>query len=243
MKRNWFWGVFFVLAAGILITSQLGVLTVHIGFWTLLLAMFLVAALVESLMHISVGGIVFSLAFLAILFAKPLGIAQLAPWTILGAAVLLTIGLSMIFRPRWCWQGRFSDHHGENWHGGRHGWGRSVDTITDVNDSETVVDVNMSSSIRYLQSDNLKSVRINSSMGNAKVYFDDVVLSPEGAVAWVDNSFGGVELYVPKEWQVRIDLSTDFGTFGERGENAGSADQKLVVKGRTSFGSVVVFYI
>jgi hypothetical protein len=95
MHRNWFWGVFLVLAAGILVTSRMGIFTYQIGFWTLLVAVFLVAAFVESLVHLTVGGMVFSLAFLAIIFAKPLGIAALAPWTILGAAILLTAGVAV----------------------------------------------------------------------------------------------------------------------------------------------------
>ncbi|MCF7523300.1 hypothetical protein L3X07_08405 [Levilactobacillus brevis] len=74
MRRNWFWGIFLVLAAGILVVSQLELFSLHIGFWTIVIAMFLVAGFVASLIHLAVSGMVFSLAFLAIIFARPLGI-------------------------------------------------------------------------------------------------------------------------------------------------------------------------
>ena len=39
----------------------------------------------------------FSLAFAAILFDEALGIEAITPWPVLGAALLGTIGLNMIF--------------------------------------------------------------------------------------------------------------------------------------------------
>jgi len=241
MHRNWFWGVFLVLAAGILVTSQLGILTYHIGFWTLLVAMFLVAALVESLIHFAVAGTVFSLAFLAIIFAKPLGITALAPWTILGAALLLTAGLSMIIKPRWRWrrQVRFAEkswHHGDNHH-----W--QEEDIASLTEDDAVVNVNMSSSIRYLQSTNFQRAAIRVNMGNAKVYLDNVALSEDGATILVDASFGGIELYLPRTWNIETDVDTNFGAVGEKGVQETGDGPVVRIQGSVSFGSVSLIYV
>lgn len=245
MHRNWFWGVFLVLAAGILVVSQLGIFTYHIGFWTLLLAMFLIAAFVESLIHVTVGGMVFSLAFLAIIFAKPLGIAALAPWTILGAAVLLTAGLSLIIKPRWRWH-----HHGprvivngQDWHH-RHGHDWEEEDVQNSDEAEILVDVNMSSSIRYLQSQDFKRAVIKVYMGNAKVYFDNVTLNSDGAEIVVDDSFGGAELFVPKNWNVQNTVNTGFGAVEEKG--TATPDRMMppvTIHGNVSFGGVTLIYI
>ncbi len=245
MHRNWFWGVFLVLAAGILVTSRLGVFTYHIGFWTLLIAMFLVAAFVESLIQVTVGGMVFSLAFLAIIFAKPLGIVALAPWTILGAALLLTVGLSLIIKPRWRWH-----HHGprvivngKGWHHGD--WQKDwQEDVQDVDDAEMIVDVNMSSSIRYLQSQDFKRAVIKVSMGNAKVYFDNVTLNEAGADILVDDSFGGVELYIPRKWQVQNDVNTSFGAVEEKGvQTVDETVPQVHIHGNVSFGGLTIIYV
>ncbi|WP_261810193.1 LiaF transmembrane domain-containing protein [Levilactobacillus humaensis] len=244
MHRNWFWGTFFVLAAGILIASQLGVLSYHIGFWTLLIAMFLVATFVGSLIQVSVTGMIFSLAFLAIIFAKPLGIVALVPWTILGAALLLSIGLSMIIKPRWRWHRNIAGwegHHGRGWDKNFH---HGYDDIKTVNESETIVDVNMSSSIRYLQSTDFKQAMIKVSMGNAKVYFDNVVLDEGGATIVVDGSLGGIELYLPRTWKVTSNVNTSLGVVEEKGIQESAEDgPQVTIQGDISLGSLNIIYI
>lgn len=242
-RANWFWGVFLVLGAVVLVTSQLGIFSYHVGLWPLLLAVFLVAAFVESLMHLAVWGMVFSLAFLAIIFAKPLGIAALAPWTILIAAVLLSLGLSLIIRPKrwyhydWRDQGNWSHHHHRDW--SHHG----EDDVETLDDSAIVVDVNMSNSIRYLQSSDFRQADVRVSMGNAKLYFDDVTLSDGGALINVDAHLGGIQLYLPTDWNVKVDVDADLGSVETTGEPAGTTGPTVMVKGRVSLGGLGIVYI
>ncbi|MCM6797040.1 LiaF transmembrane domain-containing protein [Levilactobacillus brevis] len=237
MRRNWFWGIFLVLAAGILVVSQLGLFSLHIGFWTIVIAMFLVAGFVASLIRLAVPGMVFSLAFLAIIFARPLGIAALAPWTILGAALLLTIGLSLIIKPRW--------YHAyvnrQEWH---HHWAENHDDVESISDQDAVVDVNMSSSIRYIQSPDFRQAVIKVSMGNAKVYFDEVQLNPAGASIVLETSFSGAELYIPRTWNVKTNVDVNFGTVEEKGIQEAQTEAPAVsITGKVSFGGVTIIYI
>nr|WP_156301648.1 hypothetical protein [Secundilactobacillus similis] len=92
--------------------SQLNLINYHFSFWGVIATLVLAGALIQSLVMLSIGGIIFSLAFLSILYAGPLGIQALAPWTILGIALLLTIGFSLIFfRPRHrYWEKRLHHH-------------------------------------------------------------------------------------------------------------------------------------
>lgn len=95
MHKNWFWPVFLIASAIVLIVSQLSLFTLHVSIWSLLLTLILVAALISSLRYLNMPGVVFAIAFLAMIYAQPLGITKLVPWTILGAAVLLSIGLGL----------------------------------------------------------------------------------------------------------------------------------------------------
>ena len=72
-KERIFWGLFFIVAAIFLLVSRLGFLG-DIGVWSLLLTVFFVACLVKSIAHRSVSGVLFAVAFLCIIYAKPLGI-------------------------------------------------------------------------------------------------------------------------------------------------------------------------
>ncbi len=66
-------------------------------FWTVIFA----ATLIESLVNKSIFGSVFSVAFLLIVYAKPLRITRIVPWTILLAAFLIWIGLYLLFKRSW----------------------------------------------------------------------------------------------------------------------------------------------
>lgn len=240
-QANWFWGVFLVLGAVVLITSQLGIFSYHIGLWPLLLAVFLVAAFVESLMHLAVWGMVFSLAFLAIIFAKPLGIAALAPWTILIAAVLLSLGLSLIIRPKRWYHYKWTNgghHHHRDWSD------YHEDDVATLKDPDITVNVNMGNSIRYLQSTDFRRADVQVSMGNAKLYFDDVTLSDQGAVINIDAHLGGVQLYVPSSWNVQTDMDADLGVVETTGApTTPTGPMVVMVTGRVSLGGLGIIYV
>ena len=90
MKKNGekiFWGLFFILGAIFILVSRMGYFE-EIGLLTLFLTVLLAALLIKSIRHIEFTGILFSLAFLAILYDKPLGIEELTPWPVFGAALL-----------------------------------------------------------------------------------------------------------------------------------------------------------
>lgn len=241
-RANWFWGVFLVLGAVVLVTSQLGIFSYHMGLWPLLLAVFLVAAFVESLMHLAVWGMVFSLAFLAIIFSRPLGITALVPWTILIAAVLLSLGLSLIIRPKrwyhydWRAQGNWSHHHHRD-------WSADADDVETLDDPDIAVNVSMSNSIRFLQSADFRRADVRVSMGNAKLYFDDVTLSDQGATITVDVHLGGVQLYVPTSWNVQVDVDADLGSVETTGEPDDSDGPLVIITGRVPLGGLGIIYV
>ncbi|MGY5338520.1 LiaF transmembrane domain-containing protein [Levilactobacillus spicheri] len=235
LQRNWFWGTFFLVGAVLLVVGQLGLLPVRFGFWQLLVGIFLVAMLVYNLAHRSIGGSVFSLAFLAIVFAKPLGITALVPWTILGAALFLTIGLSLLVSPRhfFRYETHTTFHHGDAT--------ERVDRMT-TDESQVRVNVNMGNSIRYLQSQDFQRADINVRMGNAKLYFDEVQVAPTGAVINLNVSLGGVELYFPRTWNVKLNVDPSLGGVEVKGAPVASAGPTVVVQGHVSLSGVTVVY-
>ena len=81
MKKNYFWGVFLILAGAYLVVSQLGYLPA-VGVFSLLFTVVCIAVIVASIPHVHFGGILFPLAFIAIIYDKPLGITAITPWTV-----------------------------------------------------------------------------------------------------------------------------------------------------------------
>ena len=64
-----FWGLFFILGAVFILVSRMGYLK-DMNVFTLILAVFLAGCFLKSLFHVEFTGMLFSLAFLAILFSK-----------------------------------------------------------------------------------------------------------------------------------------------------------------------------
>ncbi len=101
MKAKWsriFWGVGLIAAAVFLVIDQLHLLPFTIGFWAIFWTVVFVASLITSVINKNLYGAIFSIAFLVIVYAKPLHISALSPWTILLVAILVSAGISLIFR-------------------------------------------------------------------------------------------------------------------------------------------------
>lgn len=235
MKKRWFWGTFFLISAIVLVTSQLGIFSYHVGIWTLFLTIALIAIIVTSLRNLIMSSLVFAIALLAIIYAKPLGITALVPWTILGAALLLSIGLSILIHPRWQ---HFQTHY--HWHG-QTNYDHRHDTET-INEPNVNLNVSMSNSIRYIHSPDFDGANLHVSMGGAKIYFDDVKLRNASATINVDISLSGVELYLPKTWQVRLNVDNSLGDIKVNGTPT-STGPVIYLQGQLSLGQLTLNYI
>lgn len=199
--KNLFWGIFFIIAAGLIVCNQLGYL-IGITLLQLCISILLIPIVIKSFIHVSFPGIFFPLAIFIILFADTLGIpSTLVPWPILAVALLASIGFSILFGKHHKWAEHWNNTHVHDEH---------FDQVVNVEDDEVVdFGVKFGSSIKYINSKNLKEAKLFCSFGALKVYLDNTVLSEEGAVISLDVSFSGVEIYMPREWKIinQIDAS------------------------------------
>lgn len=228
-----FWGILFILGALALIVGRLGYLE-GLGFWTILFSIGLVGLLIDGIFRKSFGTILFSAAFLAILHDKLLGIEAITPWPVLGAALLGTIGLSIIF-PR---HGQWKDHFHKNWHGSKE------DIVREYLDGEEVrFECSFGESVKYITSKELSLANLECSFGSLQVYFDNAELKNGAANVYVECSFGSAVIYVPSDWRVVINVNSSFGGVEEKGRCNPSGANTLQIMGDVSFGSLEVRYI
>ena len=237
--RNWFWGIFFLAAAIFVIACQVGAF-VQIGFWSIGATVLLAAVFVSSLVDLNFFGIFISLALLYPIYQQPLHLAEISVWLLLLAAVLASMGFSMVFHRR---PHRWEDWEWDwNWHDSKDGHARIGENI-DGND--VTAKASFSESCKYLHSESLKSARLVSSFGKLSVYFDQVQLSPEGAEAFIDVSFGEMVLYLSKNWRVVDNVHAGLGSVNNDIRNVPpEADAPtLKLTGNVSFGSLEIHYV
>lgn len=93
------WGLFFILAAVYVVVSKLWIMP-EISVFSVLLTVFFIWLFLNGIRNVNFWEILFSIAFICIIYDDQLGITALTPWTVLGAALLGSIGLSLIFKKK-----------------------------------------------------------------------------------------------------------------------------------------------
>lgn len=241
MKKNYFWGIFLVLAAAYLIISRLGYLPAASVF-TIVATIACIAAFVHSLLHLSFGGMLFPLAFIGILYDKQLGITAITPWTVLLAALLGTIGLNLIFsKAKWkkAWKHHTWKHHGEY----ITGQNDHFDTGENIEGEYIYMKSSFGSLLRYVTSDNLRCAELEANFSGVKVYFDNAKVPSGNATLNLDVNFSGVELFVPRDWHVINHLGSSFGGVSEKGKTPTEGTTTLTLEGENSFSGITVYYV
>lgn len=234
--KSIFWGIFLLIAAAFIIIGSFGLFG-DVSGWTVFFAIFLVAWFLKSLVSLSWGGMLFSLAFGAILFDEALGIEAITPWPVLFAALLGTIGLNMIFKKKH--KEKFSS---TKWKGEP----VESESIVDMEVEEEEMfrcEVNFGSSVKYVNSQSLRMANLNNAFGSLVVYFDNAQLADQTAYAMVENSFGKMTLYIPKEWDTRLEVTKSFGNISELGRPTGESGKVFIIKGESAFGQLEIQYI
>lgn len=230
-KERIFWGLFLIFGAVFLLVSNMGLIE-GVGFWTVIGTIFFVAMLIKSIFSVEFTGIFFSIAFLGIIYDEQLHIEQITPWPILGAALLLSIGFGMIFHKHShkCWKN-------ESYH-------TEYEQVVDEVDGNTIkFDVNFGSVIKYVNSDDFQKASLDCSFASMKVYFDNAMMQHEQAEIYVDVSFGGVELFVPKTWTVVNQIHSSFGGVDEKNHGTPDGVHTVYLTGENSFAGVTIIYV
>lgn len=236
-------GLLFIGIGALIICRAAGLLPEleAVNIWNVLLAALLIPVFVEGFVHLIFSCIFFPLAIWAIIFSEQLGIERFTPWPVLGAALFLSIGCSLLvprnikwFNNMWNGDDAFTKHPDtENW------------TSENVEPTEGDLKMNtrFAGSTRYINSEDFRSCDITCSFGGTKVYFDKAVIQGHSATVKLNAEFAGVDLYVPKEWTVKNLVRCKMGGIEEKGvKDSAKSGKFLVLTGDTSFSGVTIHY-
>ena len=226
-----FWGLFFILAAVYIVASKFCTLP-DISILSIFLTIFFVSIFIKGIVHRNFWEILFPIAFLCIIFDEPLGITDLTPWTVLGAALLGSIGLSMIFKPK----------KGFKVSVNKDSYGTGVSS-EQCSGEQIRCENNFGSQIKYINSDDFRFAHLENNFGSLNVYFDNAVIQGGIATVMVENNFGETVLYIPREWRVQNNLTRSFGSVSETGRNEGTSESTICLQGDCSFGSIEIHYV
>ncbi|HPF83549.1 MAG TPA: LiaF-related protein, partial [Bacilli bacterium] len=196
---------------------------------SLILTIGIVAILIKSIRYVSFTGILFSIAFILIIYSKQLGITDITPWPVLLAALFGSIGLSIIFGSRF-------HNHIEKCH--KHEF-----TKEELNEGIIDVHVSFGASAKYINTKELETANISCSFGATEVYFDNAQIKGDTATVNLDVSFSGVEIYIPRDWRIENRVDVSLGDIEEKGKPNSETTKTLILTGHVSLSGVEVIYI
>ena len=234
-----FWGVGFITAAVFLVLSQLNLITAQISIWNVLIGLLCAAMFVSSIAKHSFGGIFFAIGLAWLTFGEMLGLPEIGLWTMVIIVLFLTIGFNFIFPHK---------------HTGNHnnGW-EDYDKEDRIGEHQKVKDVEEDGYVecsntfgalaKYVNSADFKGGRFSNSFGELKIYLDQAHIISGPVEISITNSFGSVELYIPKEWRIVQDINVFAGDVKEKNRNMGIDQNRVNLIGSVSFGEISITYV
>lgn len=230
-KDRVFWGLAFILGGIFLIISKLGYFP-NVNLFSLLLTVILAVVIVKSFINVNFVGILFPIAFICIIYDKQLGITNITPWTVLIAALLGSIGLSMIFNKPNNWVNK--KYYSEDY---------EFEKIDLQDESHVKFKNSFGDTIKYINSDNFEQADFNCSFGAMKVYFDNANMKNSNAIVRINASFSAIELYVPKTWNIDDKTNSFLSGISEKNKSDKVTTNTLTLVGDISFSGVDIIYI
>ncbi len=76
-----------------------------------------------------------------------------------------------------------------------------------------------------------------------KVYFDNAIITNCNAIVRINASFSGIELYVPKTWNIDDKTNVFLGAISEKNKNDKITTNTLTLVGDINFAGVEIIYI
>lgn len=193
MKTNkLFWGLAFIVAAIILITEAIGddiLVFGGIPFGRILLGALLVYSLIDGIIGKKLVNILFSIAFLFMVFEPYIARLVNYPsdniisnWLVLLCTLLIYTGIKIIFSSGT--KSTSDKEHRQNFAG--------VTT-------------------KYIDCADFKEARAVNNMAQTDVFFDNIDRYEGGATLRVENKMGLTVVHVPVSWRVVCDISNHMG--------------------------------
>lgn len=233
-SKDYYWGFVFILIGTTILLNMGGYLTQFSPFKLGISIIFLSLAL-KGLFKREFTSAGLYTAILLHINAESLGLKG-STFAIYAASLLIGFGLSKLFRKK----SKFGPKIYVN------GEERNIQdfkkTSTEEHDGDVLnLENNLGSSVRYIKSQNLKSVLIENNLGSSTIYFDKAIFV-DGAVIRVENNLGNTKLYFPGNINLQNTLSASLGSIQGSGSFHNSSDYPTVfLQGEAALGSIEVY--
>ena len=117
-------------------------------------------------------------------------------------------------------------------------WDKSSD-----NGEYVRIDAKFSGCTKYITSKVLKRVDISCRYSGMEVYFDSADMAGNEVELNVDVLCGGVELYIPKNWGIKVEADCVLGGIDQPNGAYDEKEKILIIKGRAKIAGIDITYV
>ena len=221
------WGILLILAGVLIAALSLGAVTLpfEVEPWRVILGIVVLVALIDGLSRLEFVQTFLMAGIELMLFEEQIGTLigmtdenWISNWTVLLIAFLVGIGFDMIF-------------------------GGIRSSLKKKRGRTFAFKVNaMGDHVKYIDASKMHTEYYRNNFGDAEIYFENADAYKGDATLTVDNSFGDMEIFVPREWEVEVDIDSSFGDLTVAPElrvaYADDSGKKLKIKGTNRFGDM-----
>lgn len=223
------WGLIFVAAAILLIASGMGYFH-GITFGQILYSTLCGILILGGIINRSFSSFFFGLAFMGIVWDRELGIEQITPWPILCAALLLSIGFSLMFgnylKNKHCCKKQYVTKN-KSYENGEH-----IFCENKFGDSE-----------KHIESTNLLRADIINKFGSSSIHFDNALSSGDTITVWIDCKFGDLKLFFPNNWKLESEVDCIFGAINIPKCDNCVNDVTIILTGSSKFSNIQIYRV
>ena len=222
-----YWGIVFIAAAVFIILSCIGVNLGFIGtlpVTDIVLSLIILSITVVAAVNLDLFAIPFGLAVIFMLFeseiATYLGREDpniISNWLLLGCALLIAIGLSLLVNPI---KSKHFRHFRSAWRG---------------------KNIKFGSETKYIDCTDFTEYTYSVKMGDGNLFFENIENYKGNGVLNVECRMGDLNIHVPRTWHIVTNIETSMGDVDSDG--CGTLEGPLLtIKGICKMGDIDISY-
>ena len=239
MKKNMFMGLFLIAIAVLLLLNQMG-WSIHIPIFTLLKTFLGAYLIFWGIEKRCFKELVLGLGVIYCQLDNLFKLSHISHLVVIIAAFLIGAGLDMMLQDvthkkrNQITANNRSDAALEE---------KDLPVESEDYEDEIHYENNFGTVSKYINSQNLRNVRLENNFGCMNVYMENAVVATQGADIRCESNFGEIHLYLPKGCRVEAQEDTSLGSIDYEGNPCTDDTAPIIfLRAEAHFGHVKIFF-